>query len=228
MNKRQLKPYQRVYASRYRRSTDPVSGLLLLVIVGIVTAGLVMLYENARAPRVVRSTPAPTRAARATAIAPQPTQTPAPVLSLPTVQSALETTLLAPTAGIRSTVVDVFLNGTSWDVSSLGDRVGRLQGTAAFGASGNLGLAGHIEMADGRPGIFARLNQVSLGDPVIIKRGAREKRYQVTDIRLVWPDDLTVLHPTDSDRLTLITCSEYNFWQDVYRKRFVVVAERAL
>lgn len=230
MNRRRLRPHSRSYGSR--RRLDPVSSLLFVAILGMVAAGIVMLYENARTPRVGRiTTTAPaTRAAtaRATAALPRPTQTPVPVLSLPTQQSESETLLLAPTAGIRSAVVEIFLSGTSWDVSRLGERAGHLQGTAAFGARGNLGLAGHVEMADGRPGIFARLDQVEVGDPLIMKRGTREKRYQVTEIRAVSPDDLTVLYPTERDRLTLITCSEYNFWHDTYRKRFVVVAERAL
>ena len=226
MNRRRLKPYSRSYASR--RRLDPVSSLLFVAILGMVAAGLVMLYENARTSRVGRATVAAPATARATAAPPRPTQTPVPVLSLPTQQSESETLLLAPTAGIRSAVVEIFLSGTSWDVSRLGDRAGHLQGTAAFGAPGNLGLAGHVEMADGRPGIFARLNQVEVGDLLIMKRGTREKRYRVAEIRAVSPDDLTVLYPTESDRLTLITCSEYNFWRDTYRKRFVVVAERAL
>jgi sortase (surface protein transpeptidase) len=40
------------------------------------------------------------------------------------------------------------------------------------------------------------------------------------------PDDLTVLYPTTDERLTLITCDSYDFLQDAYLERMVVIADR--
>jgi sortase (surface protein transpeptidase) len=35
-----------------------------------------------------------------------------------------------------------------------------------------------------------------------------------------------VLYPTDTDRITLITCDSYDFLQNTYQDRLVVVADR--
>ena len=133
---------------------------------------------------------------------------------------------LAPTAGINSHVVESYLDGNSWDVRDLGPQVGHLQGTAWTHTPGNIVLAGHVEMTDGRPGIFASINQMSIGDPLIIMQDGAEHTYQITQMFHTEPDDLSVMYPTTSERLTLVTCSNYSFLADEYRDRFIVIADR--
>ncbi len=166
--------------------------------------------------------------------APSVTQTPTPVptLTLPPSQSRPlptsipEARVLIPTAGVNALVVNVYLDGESWDVSQLGENAGHLQGTAWIDGSGNVALAGHVEMRDGRPGIFARIDEVRTGDPVILTQAGVEQRYAVINIQRVNPDDLSVIYPTTDDRITLITCDSYDFLQNIYQERIVVVAER--
>ena len=50
--------------------------------------------------------------------------------------------------------------------------------------------------------------------------------YRVTGLRRVDPTDLSVLRSTDVDRLTLITCDDYDFLRDLYTTRVVVIADR--
>ena len=133
---------------------------------------------------------------------------------------------LAPTAGINSHVVESYLNGESWDVADLGAQVGHLQGTAWTHQPGNIVLAGHVEMADGRAGIFAGIDQMSIGDPLYLQQDGEERVYQVTQLFHTEPDDLTVLYPSQTEQLTLVTCSNYDFFADEYRDRFIVIAER--
>ena len=132
----------------------------------------------------------------------------------------------APTAGIASEVIESYITGTSWDITDLGQYVGHLQGTGWVDRPGNIVLAGHVEMADGRRGIFATINDLSIGDPIFLDQDGEERTYQVTQLFTTAPDDLSVLYPTTSERLTLITCSNYNFFQDNYLDRTVVIAER--
>jgi LPXTG-site transpeptidase (sortase) family protein len=132
----------------------------------------------------------------------------------------------APAAGITADIVETYLDGVSWDVSELGSNVGHLQGTAWMNATGNIVLAGHVEMRDGRAGVFARLNALEIGDSIILTQGDQERVYQVRQMFITQPNDLKVLYPTTSDRLTLITCSAYNIVQNVYEERFVVIADR--
>jgi LPXTG-site transpeptidase (sortase) family protein len=87
-------------------------------------------------------------------------------------------------------------------------------------------LAGHVEMSDGRKGIFAELDRLQIGDPITITQDDNEHTYQVTQKFTTTPDDMTVVYPTTSHRLTLITCSAYDFLSNNYGERFVVIAER--
>ena len=148
---------------------------------------------------------------------PLPTSTPYPTANLN-----------APTAGINATIVDVYLDGQSWDVSQLGNNIGHLQGTGWFGKTGNIGLAGHVEMADGRSGIFRNIEKMAKGDPISLTLGSLQQNYKVTDVKRVKPDDLSILAPSTVDTITLITCDigAYNFIQNSYGDRIVVVAER--
>jgi len=134
--------------------------------------------------------------------------------------------LLVPTANIDTPIVEIYLSGTSWDVSGLGMNAGHLHGTAWIEAPGNIVLAGHVEMGDGQRGVFARLTDVQINDSVFLYQGTARRRYVVTRVQTVAPEDLSVLYPTESDRLTLITCLSYDFVQDAYQERLVVIADR--
>lgn len=165
------------------------------------------------APTITR---APTATPRPTAV-PLPTNTPYP-----------KANLTAPTVGIDATIVDVYLDGHSWDVSQLGNNVGHLQGTGWFGQTGNIALAGHVEMGDGRIGIFHDIEKMAKGDPITLTLGPLKQAYQVTEVKRVKPDDLSVVAPSKVDTITLITCDigAYNLLQNNYGDRIVVVAER--
>ncbi|MBI5668656.1 MAG: sortase [Chloroflexi bacterium] len=215
-----------IYTRRSYRQTTPFTGLLTIIILGMIIGGLFPLVERMMSPRAASRLAAPTATApAATPVPPRPTLTP---LALPTVvKKPDDLSFLVPAASIRTNVIEVFLDGVSWDVSRLGFNAGHLQGTARFGAKGNLVLAGHVEMADGRPGVFARLNKLNTGDTLILSRGRLQRKYVVSAVKTVAPDDLSVLYPTTEDRLTLITCGDYDFWQNVYQERVVVIADRS-
>jgi LPXTG-site transpeptidase (sortase) family protein len=213
--------YRRRLAT-YQRRGGSGSSLTQIILMGIIIGMGFLLFDRWRTPPAVPQ-PTPTRAPPATV---EPALLSAPLSPAPTAPPIQEARVLIPTAGVNALVVSVYLDSESWDVSQLGGNAGHLQGTAWFDAPGNIALAGHAEMADGSAGIFARLEQLRLGDPIILTLGDREQRYSVTDVRRTAPDDLTPLYPTTSDQVTLITCDGYNFLQNVYQERIVVVAER--
>jgi LPXTG-site transpeptidase (sortase) family protein len=138
-----------------------------------------------------------------------------------------DSSLFIPSLAINAPITQVYLDGTTWDVSALGMNVGHLQGTAWIDdGPGNVVLSGHVELRDGRRGVFAGIDDLAVGDLIILERGGQELRYSVTELREVEPTDLTPLMPTTDDRLTLITCSDYNFFSDSYETRQVIVATR--
>jgi LPXTG-site transpeptidase (sortase) family protein len=134
--------------------------------------------------------------------------------------------IFIPTAGVISNIVQTYLDGSSWDISQLRSNVGHLEGTPWVDQPGNAVLSGHVELADGRPGIFAELNLVQVNDLVIVQSNGNEYTYIVTEIYSTTPNDLVPLMPTPEDRLTLITCSGYDFFSNTYQERDIVVAER--
>lgn len=138
-----------------------------------------------------------------------------------------DSTLFIPSAAILSDIVQAYLDGQSWDVSQLSTNVGHLEGTAWVDRPGNVVLSGHVEMSDGRRGVFASLDELQEGDLLVLTSEGVEYTYVVTDVYITEPDDLAPLQPTTSEhRLTLITCGAYDFFSDAYLERVIVVAER--
>lgn len=71
--------------------------------------------------------------------------------------------------------------------------------------------------------IFTSLNEVDVGDSVVIKRDEEDIKYIVRNKKIVSPDDFSILKSQgDKETVTLMTC-----WPlGVGTKRLVVVAER--
>ncbi len=95
------------------------------------------------------------------------------------------------------------LEGT--DDLTLNRAVGHIIGTAAPGANGNIGIAGH------RDGFFRGLKNVRLGDTIDLFLEKGNSRYVVDDISIVAPEDVSVLAPKAKPALTLVTCYPFYF-----------------
>ena len=94
---------------------------------------------------------------------------------------------------------------TGTDELTLNRAVGRIPGTARVEADGNLGIAGH------RDGFFRGLKDVGPGDHIELVTLGGTRRYEISDIWIVDPDDVSVLAPTVSPSLTLVTCYPFYF-----------------
>jgi len=98
--------------------------------------------------------------------------------------------------------------------------VGRILGTARVGEAGNLGIAGH------RDGFFRGLQNISPGDSIELVAPRGSDQYAVSEIRIVTPDDVSVLRPTAVPTLTLVTCFPFYFVGHA-PKRYIVIATLA-
>jgi sortase A len=77
--------------------------------------------------------------------------------------------------------------------------------TAPLGEIGNAAIAAHRARTKGR--LFNRLNEVVVGDVITVKTSDQVFNYEVYDISVVDPSDVSVLDGNDKDKiLTLITC----------------------
>jgi len=132
-----------------------------------------------------------------------------------TAEDALpEGVLRIPSVGIEVPIYE----GTS--ELNLNRGAGRVEWTPPLGPAGNIGIAAH------RDGFFRPLKDVADGDEVVVDLLDSTLRYKVVDIRIVEPDDVAVLTPTEHANLTLITCYPFYFVGSA-PQRYIVRAELA-
>ena len=150
--------------------------------------------------------------------------------------TAFATQASPPTPSVTISAINVSVNivefpltETCWAIQPWETAVGHLEGTTGLGQNGNIVLAGHSRMPDGKPGIFSGLHQLTEGDEIVVFDGAVERRYVVSQVFTVPKKDVSVVFPTSHEQLTLITCDtgSYNRSKDVYDRRVVVVANPA-
>jgi len=215
--------------------------LFVIVILGVISGIGFLLYDQSRpAPTVetaptisASSTPASVAIVDATAT-PQFSQalaitpSPTPIIARDLGPDIENAALVIPNAGIVAPIVRAYIGAGSWDVSSLGNNIGHLEGTRWIPEDGNVVLSGHVELNDGRQGIFANLHELQIGDRVIITQNGNDFHYDIITIGSYQPTDLTPIYPSTDNILTLITCGEYDFISDSYLERVVVVAEQVL
>ena len=109
------------------------------------------------------------------------------------------------------------LDGT--DEWTLNRAVGRIEDTAMPGTTGNAGIAGH------RDGFFRGLKDIRAGDRIEIETRAGIEQYEVERTWIVDPVDVSVLDPTPSPSITLVTCYPFYFVGPA-PQRFIVRAVR--
>lgn len=105
------------------------------------------------------------------------------------------------------------------DDATLDRGLGHIDDTPLPGADGNTGIAGH------RDGFFRGLKDVLPGDTIEIDALDRKDIYRVERTWIVEPTDVSVLDPTASPSLTLVTCYPFYFVGSA-PQRFIVRAVR--
>lgn len=109
--------------------------------------------------------------------------------------------------------------------------------TLAFGparlfSGAGLGEPGNVELAGHRTSWFRPLEALEVGDQIEMqwfdtrKNKLRERTYTVNDIRIVAPEEVSLLATTSEDALTLITCFPFGR-SPRSPQRFVVLASPA-
>ena len=216
--------------------------LLVIILLGVISGIAFLLVDQSR-PRPSSQATAPQpasptamrgianveatatpRFSNALAVTPSPT----PIIARDIGPDIENATLIIPSAGVVAPIVRVYIGGTSWDVSNLGNNVGHLEGTRWVSEKGNVVLAGHVELSDGRQGIFANIDKLKIGDRVILTQNGIDYQYDVTSLATYESTNLTPVYPSPDNRITLITCGEYDFFTDSYLDRVVVVAEQVM
>jgi sortase A len=121
-------------------------------------------------------------------------------------QTSVTTNMPAPLGVLRIPSIGIevpVLEGT--DDLTLNRAVGHIDGTAAPGEEGNIGIAGH------RDGFFRGLKDVHLGEYLDLYTEQGNRRYIVDEIHIVPPEDVSVLAPRPRSSITLVTCYPFYF-----------------
>lgn len=148
---------------------------------------------------------------------------PAPAEALAPVQSAAQawdlvrpTHISIPRIGIDVSVIEIAFGPGVDDVPrySAGHywEFGAMPNT-----TGNIVIAGHVGY---RGIIFNRLPEAQVGDDIYLQVNGQTRHYRVNEILTVLPTDVWVLHHTNQETLTLITCVPFG----VYTHRLIVRA----
>ncbi len=119
--------------------------------------------------------------------------------------------LLIPSLNIEVPVIaDVDgADQTAYD-KALENGVAQLKGSAKPGEGSNIFIFGHSSFYWYKPGnyktIFAKLEDVKIGDEVILWYAKKKYIYIVSETKVVDPQEVDVLKPTTQEQVSLMTC----------------------
>lgn len=108
---------------------------------------------------------------------------------------------------------------------ALKDGVVHYPGTSYPNQKGNVVITGHSSYFPWDPGrfkdVFALLHDMVKGDIIVVYYEQKKYYYEVTEIKVVMPENIDVLKQTPGDQLTLITCTPIG----TNLKRLIVIAK---
>ena len=111
----------------------------------------------------------------------------------------------------------IVIEGTT--PTNLRRAAGHIPGTALPGQAGNIGISAH------RDTYFRPLRNIRQDDIIILTALVGDYRYRVVSIRVVRPDNVSVLDSSHNQILTLVTCYPFYFVGSA-PDRFIIRAER--
>ncbi len=102
--------------------------------------------------------------------------------------------------GLKISEAKVLVDSNNLDLGLV-----HLPGSALPGEKGNVFISGHSGI---KQAIFANLANLKKGDLIFVYVSGLEFKYQVTGLKVVDPDDLSVVSPPDKQNryLSLMTC----------------------
>ena len=183
-----------------------VLGLLLLAWYGVVT-GQSIRYQQRESATLQR------------ALEGHPTEDPTikrPRPAVPTSRTRPDHQLIGRLEIPRLNISVMIVDGD--DLATLKRAAGHLPDTPLPWEFGNSAVAAH------RDSFFRHLEDIRLNDRLILTTPHGTFRYEVAKLRVVDPDDLSVLAQTGRSSLTLVTCYPFRYVGPAPR-RFVVRAD---
>ncbi len=129
-----------------------------------------------------------------------------------------------PAMNLQTDLVGVSEAVDGWNLTWLWDQAGYLNGTAFPTLEGNTVITGHLYLPDGTPGPFNDLGKLRWGDLIRIEAWGSIYEYEIREMLVTDPSDISVMGHEELDWITLITCKDYDAATDSYLSRQVVRA----
>ena len=152
-----------------------------------------------------------------------PSQMPGEI-ALPTDDTQIRS-ISIPDIDLKAPVTAVVFNGQTWDISQYHHTVAWLAETSLPGQGRNTVLSGHVTAAISLTPVFARLKELRPGSVVQLETSRAVYTYIVREQRLVVPTDLSILEPSISPQVTLITCTGWDESLKTFTLRRIIVAD---
>jgi sortase A len=131
-----------------------------------------------------------------------------------------------PAIGVRAPIIFGTSNNPNEIQDELEDGTVHYPTSAVPGQRSNVAIFGHSAGEPWEPGsykfVFTLLDKIKPSDQIVITYKGTIYIYEVTDSEVVQPTDVSILNPTSSAELTLVTCSPVGTNQ----KRLVVHAQQ--
>lgn len=134
--------------------------------------------------------------------------------------------LIIPVLNTNAPVI-ADVDGTNKDTyfKALQGGVAHYKNTSKPGEGSNIFIFGHSSYYAWDPGkykdIFKNLEDIKVGDEIDVWNNKKEYKYKVTETKVVEPTDVSVLKPTKTEQVTLMTCYPPNTTE----KRLIVIAK---
>lgn len=130
--------------------------------------------------------------------------------SIPAAGQEAATRMVIPAIAVDAPVVQTAPVDGVWNVADWA--VGHLTTTPNPGAPGNAAYSAHDDI---KGEVFKRLGELKPGNTISLYTQHAVYVYTVTNQLVVDPSDISVLNPTKSSTITLISCTPY--WIDTQR-----------
>ncbi|RPI86904.1 MAG: sortase [Chloroflexi bacterium] len=154
---------------------------------------------------------------------------PAQATTIPAVPQSPDTSavtrIIIPSLDVDTNVAYVPFDGNTWPIQGLRQEVAWLGDTSWPGLGGNTGLAGHVTLRGIGNGPFRYIMDLRLGDVVELHTERNVYKYEVSEKLVIDETDLSVLEKSDSSRITMITCVDWNETLGIYLRRLAVTAD---
>jgi LPXTG-site transpeptidase (sortase) family protein len=130
-----------------------------------------------------------------------------------------------PSLNVKTDIVGVPQDQTSWDITWLGKEAGYLYGSAFPTHSGNSVITGHVYLSDGLPGPFVNVSKLKWGDRFYVHAYGQTYVYEVRSVEYLKSSDVSkVFVHKDESWVTLLTCRSFDTRTNSYRQRVAVRA----